>query len=63
MFETLQGKRTYIIAFVGAVLGFYLATDEFTNAVFAYDLPNVPDALWALLAAAGVTTLRAAVSK
>lgn len=61
MLESLAGSRTYIIAFVLAVCGFYEATDAFTNAAFTFDLPNIPAFVYALLGAGGAASLRAAV--
>ena len=50
--EFLEGKRTYIIAFLAAVVGLLQA--------FGVALPE-----WVtyLLAAAGITTVRAAIAK
>lgn len=57
----LVGKRTYILAFAIALLGFYEAADEFANAAFTTDLPDVPTYLWAMLGGGTAATLRAAV--
>lgn len=61
MLESLAGSRTYIIAFIGAALGFYEAIDAFANAAFTFDLPNVPTFVYALLGSGAAASIRAAV--
>ena len=51
--EFLKGKKTYILAVVVAVLGTLQGTGVFT----------VPDALWPVIAALGLTTLRSGVNE
>lgn len=49
----LKGKKTYIVAGLTVVLGFLQACGIFT----------LPDAAWPIIAAFGLTTLRAGVQK
>ena len=49
----LAGKKTYLIAAAAVILGFLQGMDIFT----------VPDAVWPVLGALGLTTLRSGVKK
>jgi len=51
--KLLRGKKTYVIAVTIAVLGVLQGTGVFT----------VPDAVWPVIAALGLTTLRSGVNK
>lgn len=51
--DFIKGKKTYIIAATVCVLGFLEGTDIFA----------VPEFVWPILGALGLTTLRAGVEK
>jgi len=53
LIEWARGKKTYIIAIVVVVLGLLQGLDIFV----------LPDAVWPIIAACGLATLRSGVNK